>query len=1422
MSYRRSCVALLSTLAFVLAAGGTGAAAEPSPLAGAWQGVTANSEMWITLFIAPDGAIQAELLDFGELGEPDYEFIADGIDHWWDPYGDEPIRLRMTPHKALLEQATGRVVVEEHTIFINTYNKTYEMPDSAEGLLVDPDTLVLDFLQFGEATLTRPGVAPNTAPYFNSAAVTGLLQPGQPGTVDLVCTAADLDGTVASVAADLAPLGGATVSLVPDTDGSWKALGVPVSPQSYGRVQVRFTAADSSGATGPGMASIMVGQASQDMLEGNWEEGGAATVVLDAAGNAVAWYLMDDGDYAKIPCDGQPHPTFFGDYSIAAHQFLVDSQGNITVSEFVMENDGYPMTVSGTGWLVDETTLSVTLHYVQDDFVDVNTFLLRKVPLPPDQRFFIRDVRLEGSVTAGVPSSLTVSCIAQAPLTTIVSITADLSDLGIADPQALAPGTDGRWSWTGTVTAAASGYAWIEVTGLDDQGGQAESGADIEIEPCIVFEDVRIEGECLPGQAGQLAISCALSSCLGTVVSVAADLSELGIAEPQPLVLGTDGRWSWTGSVTPPAVDWYGITLTATDDGGRSDTYQDGLYVDNGIHIQDMRADGFLQVGIPGPLSVSCEVTNPLGLTVSVAASLSHLGVYGSQPLVLGTDGRWSWTGTVTPSQQDCYVSVTVSDAGGFIDSRGVSLRAEDPFRFSDSYYNGAPRVGAARELGIHCSVVNTASTVTSVVADLSSLGIVDPQPLQQADGTNWTWTGTVTAPAAGRQPVVLTATDASGATRTTTIYVRVDDIISLYAWSDAHLHVGRASDVTFGCHAESLAGEVTSVTADLGDLGLSDSQPLTYDPTQGNWKWTTTFTPASLGYFSFTVTATDAEGNVCTSEPYGMSIYGQCHVDQVSVSPELVGGHACTVTVTCTVTPLPLPAQEVTADLGDIGGPWNAPLTYDGTQWTWTGEVTPPNTGWAWIYVHAMDTEGGNEWVYQGVEIISPVSIADVQVEGSPVVSVASEITVSCTAATLYGAVTSVTADLSELGGSLAQALTLGTDGRYTWTGTVTAPSAGWKNVRVVAADDYGNSANSYGGLWVEDLIRIYGMGLGGDLRVGVTSQVTLSCMTDDPYGTVTSVMADLSGLGIAEPQAMQSSGDGYWTWTGTVTPAAHGSVTIPLTATDDGGLTSTANPSWMVRGRVRIDRAQLSGLLEKDVTSTVTLSCFVTELGDTARAVTTNLSGIGGPADAALAYDGVAWTWTGQVTPVQGGYGDPQVTATDSQGGQDWAWVFAYVQDQVVITDAALTGSLQVNQDCQVRASCNVAGKAAAVQWVYLELYPLGGDYVGAAPGEDGSFSLDVTVHPTQAGDFPVYFHAYDVDGNYTTVQVWVRVAGPVPGDIDGNGVVDVIDLLWLIDAFGAVTGDARYNPACDFNSDQAVDVLDLLDLIGWWPKA
>ena len=70
--------------------------------------------------------------------------------------------------------------------------------------------------------------------------------------------------------------------------------------------------------------------------------------------------------------------------------------------------------------------------------------------------------------------------------------------------------------------------------------------------------------------------------------------------------------------------------------------------------------------------------------------------------------------------------------------------------------------------------------------------------------------------------------------------------------------------------------------------------------------------------------------------------------------------------------------------------------------------------------------------------------------------------------------------------------------------------------------------------------------------------------------------------------------------------------------------------------------------------------------------------------------------------------------------------------------------------------------------------------------------------------------------VGGLADAVITVVPEPATLPGDVDGDGHVNVVDLLCLVDAFGSVLGDANYDARCDFNRDGDVDVVDLLILM------
>ena len=51
---------------------------------------------------------------------------------------------------------------------------------------------------------------------------------------------------------------------------------------------------------------------------------------------------------------------------------------------------------------------------------------------------------------------------------------------------------------------------------------------------------------------------------------------------------------------------------------------------------------------------------------------------------------------------------------------------------------------------------------------------------------------------------------------------------------------------------------------------------------------------------------------------------------------------------------------------------------------------------------------------------------------------------------------------------------------------------------------------------------------------------------------------------------------------------------------------------------------------------------------------------------------------------------------------------------------------------------------------------------------------------------------------------------------GDLDGDGATDVIDPMYLVEAFGSRAGEPGYDGRCDFDADLVVTTLDLLTLM------
>jgi subtilisin family serine protease len=88
-----------------------------------------------------------------------------------------------------------------------------------------------------------------------------------------------------------------------------------------------------------------------------------------------------------------------------------------------------------------------------------------------------------------------------------------------------------------------------------------------------------------------------------------------------------------------------------------------------------------------------------------------------------------------------------------------------------------------------------------------------------------------------------------------------------------------------------------------------------------------------------------------------------------------------------------------------------------------------------------------------------------------------------------------------------------------------------------------------------------------------------------------------------------------------------------------------------------------------------------------------------------------------------------------------------------------------------------------------------------------------------PTEAGDFTPRFRVTDSLGRTDTADLLLTVNDAIPGDIDGNGVVDINDLLDLLGAWGACPDPCPPSCDADLDGDCDVGITDLLTQLANW---
>src|SRR2546427_12683964 len=92
--------------------------------------------------------------------------------------------------------------------------------------------------------------------------------------------------------------------------------------------------------------------------------------------------------------------------------------------------------------------------------------------------------------------------------------------------------------------------------------------------------------------------------------------------------------------------------------------------------------------------------------------------------------------------------------------------------------------------------------------------------------------------------------------------------------------------------------------------------------------------------------------------------------------------------------------------------------------------------------------------------------------------------------------------------------------------------------------------------------------------------------------------------------------------------------------------------------------------------------------------------------------------------------------------------------------------------------------------------------------------NLTFTVQTQSLPRGNYTMIAHAFPVQGqtdiSNNTMTSLLQVH--IPGDINGDGIVNIIDLSIVGSHFGSIRGGSNYLPAADLNNDGVINIVDL----------
>ncbi|MFQ5999426.1 MAG: PKD domain-containing protein [Candidatus Bathyarchaeia archaeon] len=180
--------------------------------------------------------------------------------------------------------------------------------------------------------------------------------------------------------------------------------------------------------------------------------------------------------------------------------------------------------------------------------------------------------------------------------------------------------------------------------------------------------------------------------------------------------------------------------------------------------------------------------------------------------------------------------------------------------------------------------------------------------------------------------------------------------------------------------------------------------------------------------------------------------------------------------------------------------------------------------------------------------------------------------------------------------------------------------------------------------------------------------------------------------------------------------------------------------------------------------------------------------------------------------------------LTVTDDDALTDTMWklvtvyTFVYVHDVAIIS---VTASAEVYVGDIVNITVVVKNEGTAVETFSVTVYYNGMSVETKTvkdllAGSEATLTFNWNTTGVTVGSYTISAQASVVSGETDTADNSLTdgiVKVKIMGDINGDGTVDIVDIVTIALAFGSSPGDPNWNPDADLNGDGTVDIIDIV---------